>query len=818
MEKTLKSTHKNSLYQLVEAKHAHVLLAILSFYILVWSFWILFNNPFPGFSWSYISGVVNNVDPRYPAAKQISVGDQIISINGLSVYQARQHAGSNIDDTAIFDVRRGEQEFQISVHLVRLPLSILIPWLMIFPVCLAFWSIGIIVLLYNYSDKMANLFFFLCQIFCLTLSLGSVSAIGPLWTGWAFGLLEWWIGPVLIDLHLGFSYPLYPTIRRNVKFLYAFALLFCLIDLARLYLGAAGPILFIKYTWLASLLLLAAIILIHFSKVAKNVEQRRKTRIVGLSALISFSPFVFLSLLPDLLVKNYFPYEISLLAIVFLPLGYSYAILRYRLIHMENYISRSVAYISIIFAIGIIYGLVYFLTPYILPGNSQQSLVGLLIATILILITNPLYRWMQRQIDNIFYGGWLDDSASIKKISQAITDVKGDIYTIALTLCNALQTSLRLEYVNLLLYDGRLVTSQTEPSNDGKEPAFIDPNVASFLLAKLPATVSRYFGTGEEVQGLLANEEWNKNLVLGPDPRLWLLIGGKTSHEGLLLLGPRISGGEMMSNDFRVLEVVIRQAGAALENEFLLDQVTRRTKQITELHRQVERVREEERKRIARDLHDNTVQSLVGINYRLANMRTRVSEDTSKELGELQNNLRHVLREVRQICADLRPPALDSLGLLPALHARILELKSQADFNIVFDNGLETHNKTFCSDEKELFIYRFINEAIINVQKHAFAKNVHVLLQVAEDNEITVVVEDDGSGFEPPANLESLVAEKHFGLLGLYEQTNTLGGKMQIDSAPGKGCKIIAILPGTLESRPENKGPFIETEIRPEEM
>jgi signal transduction histidine kinase len=819
MEKTLNSTKKNSLSQLVETKHAHILLAILTFYILVWSFWILINNPFPGFSWSYISGVVNNVDPRYPAAKQISVGDQIISINGLSVYQARQLAGSRINDTAIFDVRRGEQEFQISVHLVGLPLSMLIPWLMIYPVSLAFWLIGTIVLLYNYSDKLANLFFLLCQIFCLTLCLGSVSAIGPLWTGWAFGLLEWWIGPILIDLHLGFSFPLYPTIRRNVKFLYAFALLFCLMDLARLYAGAAGPILFIKYTWLASLLLLAAAILIHFSRVAKNIEQRRKARILGLTALISFSPFLFLSLLPDLLVKNYIPYEISLLAVVFLPLGYSYAILRYRLIHMENYISRSVAYVAIVFAIGIIYGLVYFLTPHILPGSSQQSLLGLLIATILIMITNPLYRWMQRQIDNIFYGGWLDDSASINKIIQAITDVKGDIHTIALTLCNALQTSLRLEYVNLLLYDGRLVTSHMEPYDARKEPVFIDPNVTSLLLAKLPATVSRYFGTGEEVRGLLANEDWrNRTLVLGPDPRLWLLIGGKTSHEGLLLLGPRISGGEMMSNDFRVLEVVIRQAGAALENEFLLDQVTRRTKQITELHRQVEWVREEERKRIARDLHDNTVQSLVGINYRLANMRTRVSEDTAIELGELQNILRHVLREVRQICADLRPPALDSLGLLPALHARILEFKSQADFDIIFDYGPETLNKTFCSDEKELFIYRFINEAIINVQKHASAKNIHILLQGIEDNGITVVVEDDGSGFEPPVNLELLATDKHFGLIGLYEQANTLGGKMQIQSAPGKGCKIMATLPGTSESCPEKKGQFSEIEFNPEEM
>jgi signal transduction histidine kinase len=264
-----------------------------------------------------------------------------------------------------------------------------------------------------------------------------------------------------------------------------------------------------------------------------------------------------------------------------------------------------------------------------------------------------------------------------------------------------------------------------------------------------------------------------------------------------------LNGGELMSNDFRVLEVVIRQAGAALENEFLLDQVTRRTRQITELHRQVERVREEERKRIARDLHDNTVQSLVGINYQLANLRTRVNEDTSEELSGLQENLRHVLREVRQICADLRPPALDSLGLMPALQARILEIKSQAAFDVVFDWEPALQIKMDGSDEKELFIYRFINEAIINVQKHACAQKVHISLQVSDEKGISVAVEDNGVGFELPTNLESLVSEKHFGLVGLYEQADTLGGKMQVESAPGKGCRIMAVLPEKFESRLE---------------
>ena len=817
MERTLKSTPKHTLIHLLETKHAHVLLVVVSFYILAWSFWMMASVPFPGFSWSYVSGMVNDVDSRYPASNQISVGDQIISINGSSVYKARQLAGSKIGDIAVFDVRREGITFQIKVLLERLPISTLLLWLSIFPVCLAFWLVGIIVLLYNYSDKLANLFFVLCQIFSLTLSLGSVSAVGPLWTGWVFGSMLWWIGPMLLSLHLGFSNPSYPRIRKVTRYLYGLALLLCLFDFSRLYLGMAGPILFLKYIWLASLLLLSAAILIHYSTTAKNLEQRRKVRIVGLSALMSFTPFVFLSLLPEILVKKYIPYEISLLAIIILPLGYCYAILRYRLIHIENYVSRSVAYVSIVFAIGAIYGLVYFIAPQILPGNNQQSLAGLAVAILLILATSPLYRWMQRQIDTVFYGGWLDDSASIKKISEAITEVKGDIHSISLTLCNALQTSLHLEYVNLLLYDGRLVSSMAvpaaaaAPAAASQKPVSLNPQIASLLLTNLPASVNRYFGTGEEVQQFLAGDDQSRSLILGAKPRLWLLIGGKTSHEGFLLLGPRMSGGELMSNDFRVLEVVIRQAGAALENEFLLDQIIRRTGQITELHRQVERVREEERKRIARDLHDNIVQSLVGINYQLANLRTRVNDDTSEELSGLQDNLRQVMREVRQICADLRPPALDSLGLVPALQARLLEIKSQGVFDLVFDFHPDSISKINGSDERELFIYRFVNEAVINAQKHASAHHVRVSLQISDDNCITILVEDDGIGFEPPANLDLLVTDKHFGLIGLYEQANTLGGKIQIESAREKGCRILAVLPGTTDKCVEKKNQSIES-------
>src|SRR5690606_37031251 len=215
--------------------------------------------------------------------------------------------------------------------------------------------------------------------------------------------------------------------------------------------------------------------------------------------------------------------------------------------------------------------------------------------------------------------------------------------------------------------------------------------------------------------------------------------------------------------------------------------------QLKQLHRQIVQAREEERKRVARNLHDNTIQSLVGLNYRVAHVRRQISTEATAQLAVLQEEVRAILGEVRRVCLDLRPPALDTLGLVPALQSHITEVKAQTSLQIRLQT--DALNGREIPDVVALTLYRFLQEALCNVQKHAAAQAVAINLELTAEEQLVLMVADDGRGFRPPQKLSTLTQDHHFGLVGLQEQVEALGGTMHICSAPGAGCMLQASVP-----------------------
>jgi two-component system, NarL family, sensor histidine kinase DegS len=225
----------------------------------------------------------------------------------------------------------------------------------------------------------------------------------------------------------------------------------------------------------------------------------------------------------------------------------------------------------------------------------------------------------------------------------------------------------------------------------------------------------------------------------------------------------------------------------------LLRETRQHAEQIKEMHRQVLLAREEERKWVARDLHDKTIQRLVGIHYHLANLRNRLDTSTATEFHTFETELRSTMEELRRICTGLRPPEIEIFGLEHSIQTRLDEIKDQVPFNVhlVMDvlEGVEI------SEEARTSLYRFINEGIINASRHAEANNVWIRLKVTLADRVTVAVEDDGRGFQPPPNINVFTNEGHFGLVGLKELVELAGGEMSIHSKPGEGCSISAYIP-----------------------
>lgn len=213
---------------------------------------------------------------------------------------------------------------------------------------------------------------------------------------------------------------------------------------------------------------------------------------------------------------------------------------------------------------------------------------------------------------------------------------------------------------------------------------------------------------------------------------------------------------------------------------------------VEQIHQQILCAREEERKQVARDLHDQIIQALVGLNYHISEIKKYRDMDMDSHIADIQSDLRAVIDDVRRICANLRPPALDSLGLIAAMRSSIREFNRQSNGRITFS----FQGDSACRPDEaiELCIYRVFQEALTNAYKHADAQ--HIIVQLTIDSEFVVLdVKDDGKGFCVPESLDQFLFDKHFGLVGIRERLDMIDGRVEISSTPGCGTNLRAMVP-----------------------
>jgi signal transduction histidine kinase len=209
----------------------------------------------------------------------------------------------------------------------------------------------------------------------------------------------------------------------------------------------------------------------------------------------------------------------------------------------------------------------------------------------------------------------------------------------------------------------------------------------------------------------------------------------------------------------------------------------------SELVERVISVQEEERLRIARDLHDHTSQSLVSLIVQLKLVETAQEEAArAKNLAELRRQLREVLEDVRRMALDLRPSVLDDLGLIEGIEWFAKRCRQEGEFDI---QVLACEECNWLPKREAVALYRVAQEALSNVVKHSQARSVCIVLQCDDEN-IHLEIRDDGVGFDIH---EERSPGSGIGLFGIEERIQLLAGKLVIESNPGKGTQIRASLP-----------------------
>jgi len=203
---------------------------------------------------------------------------------------------------------------------------------------------------------------------------------------------------------------------------------------------------------------------------------------------------------------------------------------------------------------------------------------------------------------------------------------------------------------------------------------------------------------------------------------------------------------------------------------------------------------EEERRRLARELHDATIQDLIALDHRIQLIQQQTKSPATvgpDALEGLRPDIGRSIQELRRLTGALRPIFLEDLGLVPALEMLVKD--AQRDLGVEVGFQLDGQPRRL-SPEAELAIFRIVQEALSNVGRHAEAGRANVRLTFDLES-VRVQVQDHGKGFEPPARITELASGGHYGLLGMHERAQLVGAQLSLDSAPGGGTRISVELP-----------------------
>jgi two-component system sensor histidine kinase UhpB len=247
----------------------------------------------------------------------------------------------------------------------------------------------------------------------------------------------------------------------------------------------------------------------------------------------------------------------------------------------------------------------------------------------------------------------------------------------------------------------------------------------------------------------------------------------------------RVPQSPLADDDFANLGATLNQ---------LIDYLQRYQERVQDLSASMLRAQEDERHRIARELHDQIGQALTLLLVRLKIIEASPQAAALEpDLADLRGAVAATIDQVRKLALDLRPPALDQLGLIPALRELVRNFTELAHIAVTFDAPAEP---IVLAPERATAVYRIVQESLTNVAKHANARIVRVAL-AREGGAITIRIADDGCGFNAEALLkdDGHLDGPGLGLFGMEERARLIGGTLTIASAPNAGTIVAATIP-----------------------
>ena len=476
----------------------------------------------------------------------------------------------------------------------------------------------------------------------------------------------------------------------------------------------------------------------------RDEETRRKIRWVVFGGLLSGLSGLLLWELPGI-VLGYPLINTNALGLLVLPLplAIAIAILRDHLFDIDTILNRTLVYGGLS---GLIAG-IYIAIVAVLGALFQARgnlLISLVAAGVVAMLFQPLRVWLQRIVDRLMFGERDNPYAVLSRLGQRLETALAP-ETVLPTIVATVAHALKLPSAAIAIKDGARFASSVEYGIPVGAPII-------FPLVYQSETV------------------------------------------GQLRVSPRAPNESFTEADKRLLEDIAHQAGIAVH-------ATRLTADLQQSRARLVTAREEERRRLRRDLHDGIGPTLAGMTLKVGAIRNLLTSDppvADQFLGELGQEIEAAMADIRQLVYALRPPALDELGLVAALRAHAAQYQLPG----IGEGGAGREMKLIVTIDApsnlpplpaaiEVAAYRIACEALTNIARHTEARTCHMILAIDNDA-LRMEISDDGVG---------LASERRVGvgLVSMRERAEELGGTCAITAITGRGTRIVAVLPLTKE-------------------
>lgn len=756
--------------------------------VIAFALWTIAARPTVGATWGW-TGKISWVDPALPS-DLLRVGDQILTIDGVAFSRGDGllPLSAIAEGQTQLTLRRGDATLNAVLAIQTSSWAEILSMGQGLPTALVAWAVGAILLLHSLNPrdsqtivKVTGVFFALAAVAFATGGLGEV---GPAWFDRTFSAGLWALGALGTLLHLYFPKP-NPIARHRWVTLVVFG-----IGIGGAVWAFAGPASSANPSlnreahsagqlWFAASLVAWLLLLAHSWSSSPTLGERRQIGVVAVGGTLAIGPFLGVLMLPLVLGWPAIPgADLTLLSVALLPIAYGYALLRYRKIAQDRVMARLIVY-----AYTAVVVVIVFFAVMAFPGFrdiSPDQMIWLA-AGIGGVVAGPLMRAIERWLSWLLFGRWSQPLQVAGEAMRTI-DLRVERQDLASQVRAIIGSQLQIYDSTVLLLDKGRRLYDPEDSGLARSAEGMRVGATSALARALDDNV--WVREFDDLQAMVRHTE-QEALLAVPWARAVLPLRFDNKLTGVILVGYRSGVTFYDLDELIVLQLVAIAAAAAFHRRKLFVDLENERDQASLLSQQILAVRGEERKRVARDLHDDIIQPLIAHSYGLAVLDAPTAP-------RMRDNTLELVDKIRVICAELREPTLDTLGLGAAVRAAASAFQSRTQRNV--ELIVDQDPSAQVPDTVASAALGVLQEALANADKHAQAQTIQVRVAIRSDL-VNLNVRDDGRGFDVAEARRRATQTNHFGLLGVDERVAAVGGAIRVHSLPGQGTTIDVHLP-----------------------